>query len=106
MKRVTIRRMLKQRLVESKRSIQVSERYEDLVNVMGGDNSKESQHRINMQKDIEDLNFLLFCIENKEAIESNREWLQFVSLKPPYQQIPDTETQNPYSPTAKWVDPL
>jgi hypothetical protein len=34
-----------------------------LVNVLGGDNSKECQHRINMQKDIEQLEFLLQQLE-------------------------------------------
>ena len=40
MKRLTVNRMLRQRLAESKRSISSSYQYEDLVNVLGGDNSK------------------------------------------------------------------
>ena len=55
--------MLKQRLADSKSSIKNSYHYEDLVNVLGGDNSKENQHRINMQNDIEQLEFLLQQLE-------------------------------------------
>lgn len=59
MKRETVMRMLKKRLAESKMSIGASHEYEDLVDVLGGDNSKEEQHRINMQKDIGQLEFLI-----------------------------------------------
>ena len=55
MKRLTVNRMLRQRLAESKRSISSSYQYEDLVNVLGGDNSKEIQHRQNMKQDIDEL---------------------------------------------------
>ena len=63
MKRISIHKMLKQRLANSKASIKNSFHYEDLVNVLGGNNSKEGQHRINMQKDIEQLEFLLQQLE-------------------------------------------
>ncbi len=63
MKRISVHKMLKKRLVESKTSIGISHQYEHLVNVLGGDNSKEDQHRINMQKDIEQLEFLLGQLE-------------------------------------------
>jgi len=63
MKRISVHKMLKQRLADSKASIKNSYHYEDLVNVLGGDNSKENQHRINMQKDIEQLEFLLKQLE-------------------------------------------
>jgi hypothetical protein len=55
--------MLKKRLAESKHSIKVSYEYEDLVNVLGGENSKEKQHRINMEKDIDELNFLITALK-------------------------------------------
>lgn len=58
-KRISVMRMLRQRLAESKRSINVSYQYEHMVDVMGGDNSKEPQHRVNMEKDIEQLEFLI-----------------------------------------------
>ncbi len=63
MKRISVHKMLKQRLADSKSSIKNSYHYEDLVNVLGGDNSKENQHRINMQNDIEQLEFLLQQLE-------------------------------------------
>lgn len=63
MKRISVHKMLKQRLANSKASIKNSFYYEDLVTILGGDNSKESQHRINMQKDIEQLEFLLKQLE-------------------------------------------
>lgn len=45
MKRITVLKMLNKRLSESKHSINVSHQYEDLVNVLGGDNSKEKQYK-------------------------------------------------------------
>lgn len=63
MKRISVHKMLKRRLADSKASINTSFQYEHLVNVLGGDNSKEDQHRINMQKDIEQLEFLLGQLE-------------------------------------------
>ena len=66
MKRETVLRMLNKRLAESKLSIQASHQYEDLVNVLGGDNSKESQHRINMEKDIKQLEIAIKAIKNHE----------------------------------------
>ena len=65
MKRLSVLRMLKKRLAESKHSINVSYEYEDLVNVLGGDNSKEPQHRKNMQKDIDELEFLITCLKDR-----------------------------------------
>lgn len=65
MKRITVLRMLKKRLAESKHSINVSHQYEDLVNVLGGDNSNELQHRKNMQKDINELEFLITCLKER-----------------------------------------
>lgn len=57
--RVTVMRMLRNRLAEAKSSYKHSFEYEDLVNVLGGDNSKEPQHRVNMKTDIEQLEFLI-----------------------------------------------
>jgi hypothetical protein len=57
--------MLKKRLAESKHSINVSYQYEDLVNVLGGDDSKELQHRKNMEKDIDELEFLITCLKER-----------------------------------------
>ena len=68
MKRLTVNRMLRQRLAETKRIISSSYQYEDLVNVLGGDNSKESQHRQNMNKDIDELEFLIYCLKNRDRI--------------------------------------
>jgi len=59
MKRETISKMLTKRLAESRRSIKTSYDYEDMVNAMGVYNPKEPQHRINMQTDIEQLEFLI-----------------------------------------------
>ena len=68
MKRLTVNRMLMQRLAESKKSVTASYQYEDLVNVLGGDNSKELQHRQNMGTDIEKLEFLIYCLKNRDKI--------------------------------------
>ena len=68
MKRETVNRMLRKRLAESKRSITTSYQYEDLGNVLGGNNSRGPQHRLNMQKDIEELEFLIYCLKNRDAI--------------------------------------
>lgn len=67
MKRLTVLRMLKKRLSESKHSIKISHEYEHLVNVLGGDNSNESQHRKNMQTDIDELEFVINCLKNKKC---------------------------------------
>ena len=69
MKRQTVIRMLKKRLAESKQSINVSYQFEEMVNVMGGDNSKEYTHRKNMQTDIDQLNYLIWCLKNRDAIK-------------------------------------
>lgn len=66
MKRLTVTRLLKKRLGESKRAYAASYEYEDLVNVLGGDNSKEPQFRENMKKDIEQLEYLLRCLKLRE----------------------------------------
>lgn len=60
--------MLRKRLAESKRSITISYQYEHFVNVLGGNNEKEPQHRENMKKDIEELEFLIYCLKNRDAI--------------------------------------
>ena len=72
--------MLKQRLAESNHSIIISHQDEDFVNVLGGDNSKEDQHRTNMRKDIEDLNFLLFCLKHRQAIEANEDKILMATI--------------------------
>ena len=69
MKRQTVIRMLKKRLAESQQSINVSHQFEEMVNVMGGDNSKEYTHRKNMQTDIDQLNYLIWCLKNRDAIK-------------------------------------
>lgn len=63
MKRISVHKMLKQRLANSKASYKNSFDYQGLVNVLGGDDSKENQHRINMKKDIEQIEFLLQQLE-------------------------------------------
>lgn len=79
MKRITVLKMLNKRLSESKHSINVSHQYEDLVNVLGGDNSKEKQHRINMQKDINELEYLITCLK-----ERNKKPLEDIEFKEKY----------------------
>ena len=69
MKRQTVIRMLKKRLAESQQSINVSHQFEEMVNVKGGDNSKEYTHRKNMQSDIYQLNYLIWCLKNRHAIK-------------------------------------
>jgi len=66
MKRITVLKMLNKRLSESKLSINTSYIYEELVNVCGGDNSKEDQHRLNMKKDIEQLEICINALNNYE----------------------------------------
>jgi hypothetical protein len=79
MKRITVLKMLNKRLSESKHSINVSHQYEDLVNVLGGDNSKEKQHRINMQNDINELEYLITCLK-----ERNKKPLEDIEFKEKY----------------------
>jgi hypothetical protein len=79
MKRITVLKMLNKRLSESKHSINVSHQYEDLVNVLGGDNSKEKQHRINMQNDINELEYLITCLK-----ERNKNPLEDIEFKEKY----------------------
>ena len=64
MQRITVLRMLKKRLAESKFSIKTSYQFEDLVQVYGGDSSQVNQHRINMQKDVNELEFLIKCLKD------------------------------------------
>lgn len=59
MKRISVYKMLKHRLAESLNSLRISKEYESVANVLGGDISKENQLRINLNKDILELNFLL-----------------------------------------------
>lgn len=73
MKRETVLKMLTKRLAESKRSINTSYQFEDLVDVLGGDNSKEPQHRINMKKDIEQLEFLISALKDTNTKPCNQE---------------------------------
>ena len=63
MKRISVNKMLKQRLANSKASVKNSLIFEDLVNILGGDNSKENQHRKNMDLDIRQLDFLIKQLE-------------------------------------------
>lgn len=70
MKRLTVLRSLKKRLAESKHEINVSYQYEDLVNVYGGDNSKEEQHRINLKTDIDELEYLIKCLKEYKTNKS------------------------------------
>jgi hypothetical protein len=79
MKRITVLKMLNKRLSESKHSINVSHQYEDMVNVLGGDNSKEKQHRINMQNDINELEYLITCLK-----ERNKKPLDDIEFKEKY----------------------
>ena len=69
MKRQTVIRMLKKRLAESQQLINISNQFEEMVNVMGGDNSKEHTHRKNMQTDIDQLKYLIWCLKNRDAIK-------------------------------------
>ena len=59
--------MLNKRLAESKQSLKTSHHYEDLVNVLGGDNSKESQHRKNMETDIRQLEICIKALKDAET---------------------------------------
>lgn len=68
MKRETVNRMLRKRLAESKRAITTSYQYEHLVNILGGNNEKEPQYRQNMKKDIEELEYLIWCLQNRDRI--------------------------------------
>ena len=70
MKRLTIKRMLKKRLSESISTLNCSYEFEHMSNVYGFDAYKEPQIRINMQNDIDQLQFLLTKLDeynlNKE----------------------------------------
>jgi hypothetical protein len=67
-KRNTVRRELKKRLSEAKRFLNYAPHYNDLVNVLGG-NMIESQAELNAKTDIQQLEFLLWCLDNKKTIE-------------------------------------
>jgi len=62
-KRITIRKFLKQKLHACKRQLEVSYKFEDLTNILGGINYKEFQLRRNLKIDIEQLEFLLAQLE-------------------------------------------
>lgn len=68
MKRQTVLKMLNKRLADSKHNLKLSYEYDDLVNVLGGCNISE-QYRINLKNDIDQLNFLKECLNNREHIE-------------------------------------
>jgi len=72
MKRETVLRMLNKQFHESKRMLQHSIDYNDMVNVMGGnyDEEKENQFKENMKTDISQLSFLIRCYKNKDMIEN------------------------------------
>lgn len=70
MKRQTVIRMLKKRLAESKQSIKTSYDYADNSLIFGNDVSKECEnHRVIMNRDIEQLNYLIWCLKNQDAIK-------------------------------------
>ena len=70
MKRQTVIRMLKKRLAESKQSIKTSYAYADNSMIFGNDVSKECEnHRAVMNRDIEQLNYLIWCLKNQDAIK-------------------------------------
>jgi len=71
MKRQTVIRMLNKRLSESKRMLKHSIDYNDMVNVMGGnyDEQKENQFKANMQTDIDQLIYIIWCLKNRDAIK-------------------------------------
>ena len=57
--------MIKKRLAESKRGYDASYEYEDMVNILGGDNSSEPQYRENMKKDIEDCQCAIKALKSR-----------------------------------------
>lgn len=66
MKRITVLRMLKKRLAECKRSIQVSYDYADNSQVYGIDVSEECEkHRELMNRDIDQLEYLIGCLKSR-----------------------------------------
>lgn len=70
MKRQTVIRMLKKRLAESKKSIQTSYNYADNYLVFGNDVYEECEnHRQIMNRDIDQLNYLIWCLKNRDAIK-------------------------------------
>ena len=73
-KRTTVRRELNKRLSESKHSLKANSHYVDLVNVLGGiyDEDIESQFEINMKTDIDQIEFVLWCLDNRDSIENRR----------------------------------
>jgi len=72
MKRQTMLRMLKKRLAESKRSVQTSYDYQDTSSVYGNDVTNECEsHRDIMNRDIQQLEFLIYCLKNMDDIKKN-----------------------------------
>lgn len=62
--------MLKKRLAESKRSIKFSCDYEDISMIYGNDVQKECERlRKNMDTDIDQLNYLVWCLKNRDAVK-------------------------------------
>ncbi len=56
--------MLKKRLSDSKAALNYLHQHDDLVDVLGG-RPLEAQFKTNMRKDIEQLEYLLECLDNK-----------------------------------------
>ncbi len=69
-KRITVMRMLRKRLRDQKAGLELSNEYEDMVEKFGSVNPGE-QYRINLLTDIQQLEFLIWCLKNQEAIENN-----------------------------------
>lgn len=61
--------MLKNRLAESKRDIKTSHCFDELHSVYGGLDRDSEAFRRSMETDIDQLRFLIWCIENREKIE-------------------------------------
>lgn len=73
MKRLTVRRELNKRLREEKFALG-NQRYKELVSTYGGTHIEnvENQWEINMMNDVNQIEFLLWCLTNRGAIEKRR----------------------------------
>jgi hypothetical protein len=83
-KRNTVRKDLKKRLSESKSSLNYSQKSswvdDDMFSIYGypqGHNEESvkrrtEQYELNLKNDIEQIEFILWCLDNRENIDSRR----------------------------------
>jgi len=72
---MTVRRELNSKLSKLKFALPGGKhRYKELIKIYGGTHhqNEENQYEINIMNDINQIEFVLWCLNNREALESKR----------------------------------